>query len=45
MDDLAIAFNDPGVKLIVILFITAEHLNCLCHLVIGGHFLTSGDNV
>ena len=44
MADFAIAFNDPGVKLMVILLVTAEHLNSLRHLVIRADFLTTGDN-
>ena len=38
------AFNDPGVKLMVILLLAAEHLDSLRHLVIRADFLTSGDN-
>ena len=42
--DFSIAFNDPRVKLMVILFVTAEHLDSLCHLVIRADVLTFGDN-
>ena len=44
MDDFAIAFDDPGVELVVILLVTAEHLDSLRHLVIRADLLTSGDN-